>query len=384
MTAPAPREIGRIGDPRAGPTLVVTGGMHGNEPAGVVAAEALLAALQSRGAALRGQVVALRGNTEALARGTRFIDRDLNRRWKEPALRALQARPRETLVHEDREQRELFECIEALERGPGPLVFFDLHTTSGPSVPFVCFSDTLENRRLALSLPVTAILGLEESIDGAMLGLCADRGHPAIAFEAGQHTDASTSQRHLAALWLLLVRMQLLTPAQVPELEPSRALLERLRAGHPLVVEVLHRHVVGPDDAFEMLPGFTSLDPIEQGQHLANDRRGEVRAPMSGQMLMPRYQPQGEDGYFLVRQVRPFWLKVSTVLRRSGAWRLLPALPGVTRDAATQRLVVDTGVARFRAIGLLHLCGYRLAATEGRHQVYARRAGAPSRGTHGP
>jgi succinylglutamate desuccinylase len=52
-----------------------------------------------------------------------------------------------------------------------------------------------------------------------------------------------------------------------------------------------------------MASGLKSFDPIEAGQIVARDRRGPVRAPEAGLMLMPRYQAQGEDGFFVGREL---------------------------------------------------------------------------------
>jgi succinylglutamate desuccinylase len=103
------------------------------------------------------------------------------------------------------------------------------------------------------------------------------------------------------------------------------------------VLEVCHRHVVTPEDDFEMLPGLKSFEPVLRGQTVASDRRGEIRAPKDGLMLMPRYQGQGEDGFFMARPVAPFWLGLSGWLRRAHAHRLLPILPGVSRHLARSR-----------------------------------------------
>jgi succinylglutamate desuccinylase len=53
-----------------------------------------------------------------------------------------------------------------------------------------------------------------------------------------------------------------------------------------------------------MLPGFRSFQRIEAGEILATDGKGEVRSPETGLLLLPLYQPQGEDGFFLVREPR--------------------------------------------------------------------------------
>ena len=49
------REIGRWDSGRPGPTLLVIAGVHGNEPAGVVAAQRVVAHLQERAPVVRGR-----------------------------------------------------------------------------------------------------------------------------------------------------------------------------------------------------------------------------------------------------------------------------------------------------------------------------------------
>ena len=89
------REIGRYdsGAPELGPALLVVAGVHGNEPAGVVAAERVLKALREREPGLKGRLVALRGNLGALAAGRRFLGRDLNRGWSAASIEATRVVP---------------------------------------------------------------------------------------------------------------------------------------------------------------------------------------------------------------------------------------------------------------------------------------------------
>ncbi len=77
----APSQIGdhliaSIRGAQSGPTLIVLGGIHGNEPAGPLAAHRVVAALEERRSCLRGEVILLAGNTLALHRGVRYIDAD--------------------------------------------------------------------------------------------------------------------------------------------------------------------------------------------------------------------------------------------------------------------------------------------------------------------
>ena len=112
-------------------------------------------------------------------------------------------------------------------------------------------------------------------------------------------------------------------------------------------------------DDFVMEPGFTNFQPVERGQTLARDRRGPILARESGQILMPLYQKQGTDGFFLVRQVRPFWLRVAEWLRRLRFERFLPVLPGVRLHADRPlTLVVDPRIARWFVVELFPLAGF--------------------------
>jgi hypothetical protein len=89
---------------------------------------------------------------------------------------------------------------------------------------------------------------------------------------------------------------------------------------------------------------------------------------------MPLYQKLGDDGYFLVRKVAPFWLAVSTVLRALRFDRLLPLLPGVRRiKGRSDTLLLDTRIARAFALDLCHLLGFRKESHDGNLLLVERR-----------
>jgi succinylglutamate desuccinylase/aspartoacylase family protein len=363
-----PRVIADVRGAHRGPTLAVVVGLHGDEVAGVLACERACAALAPLRSRLRGRVVFLAGNRQALGSGVHHVRRDINRGWTQPALERLRRLPEREIGDEDQEQLELAEALRALQATPGgPLIVVQLCTTSAPSTPFVYFGDTLRNRRLALSLPVTAVLGLEEVSDGGLIGYCTERGHVGIAFCAGRHADPESVERHVAALAVLLVAARCLPARAVAGLAVHRARLAIGSSGQPRVVEVLHRHASLPGDGFQMLPGFVNLTGVESDEVVASDARGPIRTPCAGLLLLPRYQAQGDDGFFLAREVRPAWLTISEWLRRAGVPSLLPHLPGIRRDPDRPRLlVVNPRVARAHVADVMHLCGYRQIADQAR------------------
>lgn len=358
MIEPRPsRLITRLQASGAGPALICITALHGNEPAGVAAVERVAARLAIGSQLRRGTIWGLIGNLPALAVQRRFVDRDLNRGWGDPTT----AGPSEgsVLTVEDKEQIEVWGAIEFASRhADGQVFLLDLHTTSGRGRPFTVFADTLACRTFALEFPCPIILGLEEHLDGTLIDYATTRGLVAIAVEGGQHDDIHSVDALEAAIWLALRACRMIDHNQ--EVSDGYALLKRASAGLPHAVEVRARHAIIPGDGFRMHQGFSSFDCVEVGQLLAADRTGEIQAPQSGYLLMPLYQEQGDDGFFIVTTVRRFWLILSRWLRKARAHRIVTWLPGVRQHPTNVHdLLVDRHVARWFALELLHLLGYR-------------------------
>jgi succinylglutamate desuccinylase len=356
------REIGRVVGDRPGPTVIAVGAIHGNERAGIHAARRAIARL-SRNVLVRGEVVAFVGNLGACRAGRRYAVRDLNRVWTEAKVADLEARAAGlgALDPEEQEQLELLSCIRAAKaRARGPVFLVDLHTTSAHGVPFVLFGDTLAQRELTAAIPLPLVFGLEEQVDGVLSSYWTRHGCTTFGVEGGQHDDPASVDNLEAALLLAIERAGVIAHGALPELGDARALLERRRGDLPHAMEVVRRHAISPEDAFKMEPGFRNLDFAKGAQLLARDARGEIRAPRDGFVILPLYQGLGDDGFFWGRALTPARIRVSTTLRRLGAERILPLLPGVARDTAVpSRLVVDTKVAKVYPRDVFHMFGYR-------------------------
>jgi predicted deacylase len=368
--------------PARGKLVMVVGGLHGNEPAGVRAIRTVFAEIERRGLAVQGRVVGLVGNARALAQGKRYLSTDLNRLWTEERLKGLRTDDGAAVAgdSEGLEQCALLAAFEEHLTGEWEeVVLLDLHSTSAGGAPFTIVSDTLQNRPYAFALPVPVLLGLEERIEGTLLAWFADLGHVALCLEGGQNELPSTAEHHVAALWLTLVATGLLAPADVPDLEAQRARLANSARGLPAVVELRYRYGIPPGERFEMRPGFQNFQPVRRGEVLARAEPGarEVQSPLSGRVLMPRYQALGDDGFFLGREVRPVWLRISGLLRRAGLSWTVRLLPGVRRvPARPGELVVDRRIARWFTVEILHLFGWRWRTREGRSVRFVRRRDA--------
>lgn len=359
------RKSGALLPEAEGPTLLCTAAVHGNEPSGIAACCAVAERLRAlpRGG-LRGEFVALVGNCRARERGVRYIHEDLNRHFTPQQFRRAhdlaaashggeegdELRP---MLAEDRELVELTAAVRnILDRARGPVALLDLHTTSADSPPFLALEDRGPSRRLASVLPVPAVVGIEEVLDGLLISWFNTAGkHPsgaALVFEAARHDDPGAVARHEAAIYLAMHGLEMLDAEAAPELvgvvEGAREALSPLGAGLPREMEPVHRHAVVEGSRFVMRPGYENFGPVHRGEELARDKGGAIRAVASGRVFMPLYQEQGDDGFFIVRRVRRWAALASLASRALHLERFVRFLPGVRRAA-------PAGVDAFAARG---------------------------------
>lgn len=347
-----------IGD-SSGPTLIVIGSLHGNEPGGAIALSNLSQQLGEIVGKLRGRVYFLTGNTRALASGRRFIECDLNRAWTRENMARLGFLG-EKNISELRELSEIDQLLDSILITAMDEVFvLDLHSTSADGMPFATVGDTLRNRNFAQKFPVPILLGIEEQLDGTLLEYLNNAGAVTLGFEGGQHDSRETINNHISMVWFALVNAGILAEAHVPDHDLNRWRLTDRKSGSS-IVEVRYREAISEGDEFEMLPGFNNFDPIRKGQVLAKNAQGDIRAVESGMILMPLYQKLGDDGFFIGRKVSRFWLWLSGILRNIGVQKVIHLLPGVRRDDGDPgTLIVDTGIARLFPLQVFHLLGFR-------------------------
>lgn len=361
--------IGNFVGETTGATLIVVGSVHGNEPGGMIALKKISRQLKERQLELRGRINFLAGNTRALRRNVRFIEADLNRLWTSWNLskNSLQ-------IAEDYEQHELLEIFdEILATAKDEVYVLDLHSTSAPGRPFATVGDTLRNRRFAQKFPVTILLGIEEQLDGTMLEYLNNAGAVTLGFEGGQHNSPETVDNHEALIWLAMVNSGILAKENVPDLEKHYRTLSAATKNQRLL-EVRHREAITPEDEFEMNPGFENFETIKRGQVLAKNKRGEIKAVESGLILMPLYQKQGEDGFFIGREIAPFWLWLSGILRKMKIGDFVRFLPGVRQHPTNREsLIVNTRVARFFPLQIFHLLGFRKRRWHDNQLIVSRR-----------
>lgn len=300
------RVIGLIEGRDDGPTVVAVGGMHGNEPAGVKALEAIFENLKRKSEHFNGRFLALRGNIKALEQQVRYIDEDMNRIWFPPIIDDIRQTPRgELSSSERREIKDLLHILDQFipEQPSHPVIIADLHSFSAEGAMFAITAQNSAHIRLFKKLHVPLVFGIEKTLQGAALRFYQDLGNITFAIEGGQHQNEVTIKNNAAALLAMLDEIGCVDSADLPAFSRHSTYLKEQNKRLPAQVTLVHQHRVVPNDDFKMRPGFKNFQPIKEGEWLATDKTGKILARCDGYILMPLYQSQGNDGFFIAKAV---------------------------------------------------------------------------------
>ncbi|SFS96091.1 Succinylglutamate desuccinylase / Aspartoacylase family protein [Zhouia amylolytica] len=354
------------------PSVIFFCGIHGNEPAGVLAIQDLKERLIKM--SLKGSLYVFRGNIKAFQEGVRYIDKDLNRLWSRPWIDKM-CKGVLRGAAEFEEQRALYEEIKnIINTKTGPLFFVDFHTTSSKTLPFITIDDAIINRRFSKLFPVPTVLGIEEYLNGPLLSFINQLGFLSIGFESGEHHDAEAVLNAKAFMLLTLCYSGLVDPNDLEDFNDHFNRLKKASDGKAHFYEVIERYTIKENEMFVMEPGFKSFQEVNKGELLAKCNGEPVLAKNNTMLFMPLYQPQGNDGYFLIRRISSFFLRLSTYLRGNRLDSVLVYLPGVTWNSLKKdALKVNLRVARFLARPIFHLLGYRHYEEEGAYLIMYNR-----------
>jgi succinylglutamate desuccinylase len=304
------RLIGNYTGAQHGALIIAIGAMHGNEPAGVRALQTLFQMLENEPShnpafSFKGKIVGLIGNLKAYERKVRYVEKDLNRQFLLENIEKIKKGAPQYF-----EDSELIELLQTIENEintykPKRLIVLDLHTTSADGGIFTIVSDNEESIAVASELHAPVVKGFVQGVGGTTIHYfkTENMGVPTIAlsFEAGQHNDPLSENRTIA--WLV----NALRATDCVQHEDVETKHEEILRGYsdklPKVVQLIDSHKITDSDNFKMLPNYQNFQRVKKGETLAIDKNGDIKAPEDCLILMPLYQAQGNDGFFLVKEI---------------------------------------------------------------------------------
>ncbi|MBI1182864.1 hypothetical protein GC194_01240 [bacterium] len=284
--------------------LIAIGGMHGNEIAGIQAIERVLDVLKNSSKPFNGTFVGLIGNVQAIKAGKRYLHSDLNRIWDEANVLLAQSATDFSKIPDHLMLKQLHLTIEHFTtQGFDEICIIDLHTTSANGGVFIVCPDEEQHKKMISRLHVPVILNLEQKLKGTAMQYFWQQQMVSFAFEGGNHYSPQSVDKMESALWLCLEYMGCVKRKDFDNIEYHDLRLIHATEELPHFCKVVEHHYIAPGDAFAMEPGFTNFQPVARGTLLAHDKNGPIRSSYDGFVLMPLYQSQGSDGYFLIKQL---------------------------------------------------------------------------------
>ncbi len=301
MIADLSLEIYRFAHTHPGPHLLITGGVHGNEPCGMLALEKIVALIHQGVLEQKNGTLTILPlcNPRARALNRRFVDRNLNRalyRYDNP------------VHYEDHLSNILCPYLEACD------ILLDIHSYTAGGPPFLLLEDGAA-RNLAYGRAVgPAIMlhswstsyarltgeGLPDPLRGqGTTEYARKHGALSLTLECGQHDDPASVDVAFAAALNVLAHFNLFDiPAALRE--KARATLP---ARDPVVLtlnQVLVKRAPG-----RLARDWKHLEPVKAGAVLAlfDDGTQDI-CEKDGYFIMPKPKSEiGEEwGYVAVKE----------------------------------------------------------------------------------
>ena len=307
-----PRIIGERSGSKPGPLLLVLTQIHGNEPAGKKAIESLFEIIdleyyKNKNFDFRGNIVGLIGNLEASNKGLRYIDTDLNRLW---TLENVDKIKKNKSKNFNTEESQLFDLLETInfyisKFHNQQIVILDIHTTTAEGGVFIIPSEDNLSKEIARNINAPVLNGFLKDLNGTILHYFqksnfTDLDICSICFEAGQHQSTDSIDYALSAIIQCFTSIGGFYPEDV---DPKHS--QKLSMNHlPKEADLIYSHRIKEGDDFSMRSDkiFKNFDKVSKGELLAYDKFGEIRSKEDGMILMPLYQKQGNDGFFIIKE----------------------------------------------------------------------------------
>jgi succinylglutamate desuccinylase len=293
------RVIGWYSSGLPGPLILAVSGIHGNEPSGPRAIKAFLEMLQTRTPLITGTFLGLLGNIKAGAANQRYLDKDLNRCFLP---KFISPKNRTKLGAEAQELNELVHILHELKKEYDDICFIDCHTTSARTMPYLSVNPHPESLQLANRFPLNNVIGLQQGIRGCFAEYCNKLNFRGFTFEAGQHLSAAAFSNQVAMLWLMLVYTGALLKQDLETFRHYELMLSLDTPARKRIYRLLAHYRIKTNEKFVMKSGFENFDHVEKETLLATNRYGDIVAFSDGYLLMPLYQEQGDDGFFLLEE----------------------------------------------------------------------------------
>ena len=253
--------------------------IHGDETGSLPAVIKVIHKLKSKQLVYGGRLSITLGNPEAARQGVRYLESDLNRAFLETDLK----------THEAQRARTLMPIFNRAD------ILLDLHQTIlKTQTPFYIFPRSTVSLQWAQAMRLTRAF-IDATPSGHSTTRCADeffwhQNKPAITLELSQ----KGINPHAESLSLTAIRRAIGVIEQLNDGHSLEGLASQAPSLHTYTT--VYRHPFSKD-ACTLRPELHNFMPVQAGELLSAEHTAEIRAPMTGEILFPKYlSPQQYNG----------------------------------------------------------------------------------------
>ena len=276
---------------KKGDTVVIFGGVHGNEPSGVRAMIEFKKYLDLRGLQLnQGRVLFVLGNPEAYRKGVRFIDQNLNRVFLPEV---------ESSDVEGQRAKEIMDFLKAYGQVD---YFLDLHSVSVGEFQIAVYSDnaTSRDRVLEFSNLDMHFAVKPEHLPGTVFDLAEQIGVVGYSIECGNHE----SEQAVGVAWDHI--LELLIRREIISVKDFEGVYQLPKKPTEVQIYITHQKIV-PQPGFRFLNAeVTTGTFVKKSEIYAKSDQQDYIAEKDLHVMMPDKNPRVKDsdaGFLCEREV---------------------------------------------------------------------------------
>lgn len=254
---------------KTGPSVVLLAGIHGNEPAGILAFREL-----KKLKIIRGKIQLIYGNIRAIQRKKRFIDSDLNRlfRLKNKLIQ------KQINSYEYQRSREIMPLLDRAD------ILLDIHSTSKKTLPFVICGLNAVNIVSCFPFNIRCY-GFDKTYPGSTsYYMNTKKGKIGIGIECGQHNDKLAAHRAITCVKILLSRLKMIRG-------------KKYKIKKQKIYKALEIYIT-KTDKFKLEKNFKNFENINNGQLIATDGNDKIISRKNQFILFAKDRhKKGEEGF---------------------------------------------------------------------------------------
>ena len=291
------RILGNYHSGEKGKTIVFMCGIHGNELSGKKALKKIFSYLENNKIDIIGNIIGVQGNLKAIEKKERYIDIDLNRIWTKKIIDEVK-KGKIKDVYEYKELIKIHDIMDVIlkKKKKKDVIIIDLHNTSSASGLFTVINNT-KDFKLASAIQIPVITKLFNKVKGSFSQYYNSKNISTIVFEGGAIGDPASTNNHEIGIFKILESCGVIKKEDTPNFITNQSNSKNKKN----LYKVKYIHLISESDNFLMKPNVINFQNVKKGEVLGSDKNGDVISPFDGKILMPLYQEQGREGFYIIQ-----------------------------------------------------------------------------------